>query len=302
MNRLTDNDRNFGPFTLARWRKTFSVYIESGDDEHPETTILLIAFGWALRIRVWSWLCRPWRARCVECNWDAETVKRLGRSGYWEIHERRYGVSLSDMGNGYDFLQVFYGTYTHDSSTTKSWSKHLPWKQWEHVRTSIYAPTGEHFCTEVRGAGADFREWLKKEDECPKVHFGFEDFDGEMIVATCMIEEREWRKGTGWFKWLRLFAKPKILRSLDLKFSAEVGPEKGSWKGGTIGHGIDMLTGETPRQAFERYCSKEHDARRGRKYHVRFIGQCSAPEARRETSEISQIPKCATRAELSNDL
>src|SRR5690349_9894999 len=107
MNRLTGNDRNFGPFTLGRWSKTFSAYIESGDDEDPQSTAMIVAFGWALRMRVWNWLCRPWRARWVECNWDAETVKRLGRSGYWEIHERRFGFSLSDMGNGYDFLQCF---------------------------------------------------------------------------------------------------------------------------------------------------------------------------------------------------
>lgn len=279
MNRLTDNDKNFGPFTLARWSKTFSAYIESGDDEDPESTVLLIAFGWALRMRVWNWLCRPWRARWVECNWDAETVKRLGRSGYWEIHERRYGFSLSDMGNGYDFLQFFFGPQTHDSSTTKSWSKHLPWKQWRHVRDSVYRPDGTHFAT--RHPKEDSRDWWKREDECPVCHFGFEDFDGEMIIATCRVEEMEWTRGTGWFSWLKYFWPHKIRRSLDLKFSAEVGPEKGSWKGGTIGHGIDMLQGESARQAFERYCSQEHDARRGRKYQIRFVGPCDPPKPSR---------------------
>jgi len=109
MNRITDNDKNFGPLTLAKWSKTFSAYINSGDDENRETYMMLIAFGWALRILVFNWLCRPWRARWVECNWDVETVKRLGRSGYWAIHERRFGFSLSDMGNGYDFFQCFFG-------------------------------------------------------------------------------------------------------------------------------------------------------------------------------------------------
>ena len=282
MNRLTDNDRNLGPLTLAKWSETFSAYINSGDDENRETYLMLIAFGWALRIRVWNWLCRPWRARWVECNWDAETVKRLGRSGYWEIHERRFGVSLSDMGNGYNFFQFFFGPQTHDSSTTKSWSKHLPWKQWDHVRHSLYTPTGEHFYTESRGA--DFREFFGKKEECPKVHFGFEDYDGEPIVATCLIEEREWHKGSGWFKWLRWFSVPKIRRSLDLAFSAEVGPEKGSWKGGTVGHGIEMLPGESPLSAFQRYCMKTHE-RKGRKYLLRFIGPCAPPKQRERYDE-----------------
>lgn len=37
----------------------------------------------------------------------------------------------------------------------------------------------------------------------------------------------------GWFKWLSWFGRPKIRRSLDIQFSSETGPEKGSWKGGT---------------------------------------------------------------------
>ena len=98
-----------------------------------------------------------------------------------------------------------------------------------------------------------------------------------MIVATCSIEEHEWHRGEGWFSWLRFFYPKKIRRSLDLKFSAEVGPEKGSWKGGTIGHGIEMMAGETPRKAFERYCAKEHDARQGRKFRIRFIGPAAEP-------------------------
>lgn len=274
MNRLTDNDRNLGPLTFAKWRGTFSFYINSGDDENPESYLFLSGFGRAVRLRVWNWLCRPWREKWVECNWDAETVKRLGRSGYWSVYPRRFGISLSDMGNGYDFLQVFFGPQTHDSSTTKDWCCHLPWKQWNIVRHSLYTPTGEHFFTEQKGA--DFRDWFAKKDQCPRVHFGFEDYDGELIVATCLIEEREWRKGAGWFKWLRWFSPPTIRRSLDIQFSEEVGPGKGSWKGGTIGHGIDMLPGETPEDAFRRYCAKEHK-HRGRDYKLRFIGRCSAP-------------------------
>jgi hypothetical protein len=282
MNRLTDNDRNFGPFTLGRWNKTFMAYIASGDDDERETRVLLVVFGWALRVRVFNWLCPRWRERWVECDWDAETVKRLGRTGYWAMHERRFGVSLSDMGNGYDFLQVFYGPQTNDSSTTKSWAKHFPWKQWDHVRHSLYAPDGQHFYTDPKGG--DFWVFFRKKDECPKAHFGFEDDDGELIVATCTIEEREWHKGTGWFKWLRWFSTPKIVRSLDLQFSAEVGPEKGSWKGGTIGHGIDMLPGESPEKAFIHYCAKVHE-QKGRKYKLRFIGACQPPKPREHAAE-----------------
>lgn len=256
MNRLTDNDKNFGPLTFAKWSKTFSAYITGADNDGGYCCLMVIAFGWAMRLKL------------------PNIIKPFGK---YREHSRRYGFSLSDMGNGYDFFQLYFGPQTHDSSTTKSWSRHLPWKQWRHVRHSIYTPSGEHFYTEP--LGADFREFFAKKEECPKLHFGFEDYDGEMIVATCMVEEREWLKGWGWFKWLSWFSSPKIRRDMDIHFSAEVGPEKGSWKGGTIGHGIELLEGESPKEAFQRYCAKTHE-RKGREYKLRFIGPCNRPAQR----------------------
>lgn len=91
-------------------------------------------------------------------------------------------------------------------------------------------------------------------------------------MATCKVEEREWHRGEGWFKWLKWFYPAKIKRSLDLSFSAEVGPQKGSWKGGTLGHGIDMLPNETVEDAFRRYCSMEHE-RKGRKFMLTYLGE-----------------------------
>lgn len=273
MRRLTDNDKNWGPFTWALWSKTFSLTIaSSGDDEdnpNQEYNIIrVIAFGRVLQVRI-PCMIKPLKVKQMALSWDEETVKRMGRNWYYNVYPRVYGFSLSDMGNGYDFIQVFFGPRTDDSKTEKLWCRHLPWKQWDCVRHSIYAPDGTHFYTEKKGEG--FQAYWDQKEACPKCPFGFEDFDGELIVATLCIEEREWHKGEGWFKWLRWFSRPKIRRSLDLQFSAEVGPEKGSWKGGTIGTGCEMLPGETPRQAFERYCAMEH-SRKGRKYSLRFGG------------------------------
>ncbi len=278
MNRLTDNDRNYGPFTIGRWKKRIGITLSSGDEEdgpHPINTLLMTGFGWALRIRLPK-LIQPHREKVTALSWDEETVARMGRNWYYKFTEREYGFALSDMGNGYDFLQVRYGRQSHDSDTEQSWCKHLPWKQWACVRSSVYRPDGELFATEDR-SNRDCFHFMRVREKCPTVRFGFEDFDGEMIVASCMIEEREWRRGEGWFKWLRHFWPTKIRRSLDIKFSTEVGPEKGSWKGGTLGHGIDMIIGETPRMAFERYCAKEHDAWHGRKFRIRFIGPANQP-------------------------
>ena len=287
MNRLTDNDKHFGPFTIAKWKGYFAAYLntgDGGDDDDEGNRIMLIAFGWALRIALPT-IIQPHREKVMAHSWDEETVKRLGRNWYYAVDEREFGFSLSDMGNGYDFLQIRYGRQTHDSSTDKSWCKSLPWKQWDCVRNSVYTPDGKHFASEPKGNKRDFREWWDLKESCPVVHFGFEDYDGKMIVATCRIEEMEWHRGEGWFRWLKWFFPRKIRRSLDLQFSAEVGPEKGSWKGGTTGHGIEMLDGETPRQAFERYCANEHDARHGQKFRIRFIGPTEKPPERPKAAQ-----------------
>lgn len=246
MNRLTDNDKNFGPFTLRKWSKRISIELSSGDGPRS-CYLLLVGFGWALRVKLPN-IIKPYRGQA-----------------------REYGVCLSDMGNGYDFFSLSYGPDTGDSSTTKAWHKHIPWKQWRCVRNSLYNPDGSHFATK----GSNWCEFFDLKEKCPAVQFLFEDYDGEKITATCRIEEREWHRGEGWFKWLRHFYPAKIRRSLDLKFDKEVGPEKGSWKGGTIGHGIVMLAGETPRQAFERYCQLQHSCK-GRSFKLKFLGEACA--------------------------
>lgn len=296
MNRISDNDKNWGPFTLAPWSKYFAVNFSTGDEEDRRgfrNHLLIVAFGWALRVALPN-IVQPYREKVAAPSWDEATVKRMGRNWYFNTDEREFGVTLSDMGNGYDFLQLRYGRQTHDSSTDKTWSTHLPWKQSRCVRNCVYDPDGNLFATE--GGRGKFFEFMRKKEECPASYFGFEDFDGEMITATCVIEEREWHRGDGWFKWLKWFYPRKIRRSLDLQFSAEVGPEKGSWKGGTIGHGIEMERGETSFGAFVRYCDKEHDARQGRKYKIRFVGFAEPPPPKPKVAEQTGAVDCQANA------
>lgn len=207
--------------------KTISAYISGGDEEDPENYIFLSAFSRALKIQ----------------------IPKIFKD------EHEYGFRLSAMDGSYDFLNIYYGIQSWDGNKTKRWGYFLPWTQWTHIRHSIYTPDGTHFATEEKGK---WQEFSKICEECPKVSFEFLDYDGEKITATCMIEEREWSRGEKWCSWLKYFVPNMVRRSLDIQFSAEVGPEKGSWKGGTLGHGIDMLGGETPEEAFRRYCEQEH--------------------------------------------
>jgi hypothetical protein len=254
----------------SNWRP-FGITLLSADDEYCEDAarIVLYAFGRRVEWRI-PQVVQPYRVRHA-ANWDAATVERMGRDWWEEVFPCEYGFRLSE-----GFLQVFLGPQTHDSLTTKSWCKHLPWTQWRHVRFSLYDLKGNHVWSHFdkdrkRGINS-FYEQRAAQEACPKAVFSFDDYDGKRIQATTHIQEREWRFGEGWFKWLSLFRRPMVKRSLDLRFSDEIGPEKGSWKGGTVGHSIDMLPSESPEAAFQRYCEQEHRAKYGT-YRLTYVGQ-----------------------------
>jgi len=252
--RWSDNDRHIGPLTysIGSAYKAYGVLIDSGDDEYPGCC-MRAHLGRLTMILELPQVIQPWR------HWVDTSRYQWSDAGggYWDVHHRQYGFTVSD-----GFLQVFLGQQTHDSTTTKNWCAHLPWTQWRFVRKSLYNPDGSHFWTEptrrqVPG-GASWEKQERMRKAVPKVVFEFDDFDGERINATTHIEEWEWRFGEGWFKWLSLFRKPKVRRTLDIWFSQEVGQRKGSWKGGTIGHSVEFKPGEFPVHAFCRYCAENN--------------------------------------------
>ncbi len=261
--RWSDNDRYWGPFTYAKAEgnyRPWAVELSSGCDEYPGNTLRFSGFGRSLLLAL-PRIIPPHRRKVYPRQaWDAATVARLGRDWYYDVHRREFGISLSQMGGvGSSWaLHLHYGAQTHDSLTRKSKCYFLPWTEWRHVRHSLYDLDGNHFADmpESRTMLGTWEERKALEESCPSATFEFLDSDGEKIVVQTRIEEREWRKGEGWFKWLSWFSKPMISRSLDLRFSSEVGDRKGSWKGGTIGHSIEMTPGEKHASAFRRYCAQ----------------------------------------------
>jgi hypothetical protein len=277
--RWGDDDHYFGPFTWSysaaypHWSITIGSRGDGDGDSWKGGSALHVHLGKATFIAALPGIVRPWRQKRYP-GWDAETVNRLGRDWYWDDDHRKYGFSYSD-----GFLQVFYGRTggaCMDSRLQQQWSWFLPWTQWRHVRHSLYGLDGTHFWTDPKSAeptvlGDGWKAYQAAKDACPTAHFAFTDHDGERLTATTRIEEREWHFGTGWFRWLSWFRRPKISRSLDIEFSNETGRDKGSWKGGVIGTGIDMLPGELHEAAFRRFCDQEHRSKHGR-YRITFNG------------------------------
>lgn len=254
--RWSDHDRYFGPFTYARelrYRK-FAVMLGSGDGDDYPGCRLRVSLGSHTVIAAIPPIIRPWR-RWREFTTEPTRARCLaeGRpSGYFEAGEREFGFSFFEGA-----LHVHYGNQTHDWPGSKSKVCFYPWREHRCVRHSVYDTLGEHFADLPQGPYSKNR-WEAEaalKEACPVSRFEFADFDGERIVATCRIEEREWRRGKGIFRLLFL-GRNKVDRSMDLRFSSEVGKRKGSWKGGTIGHSCQIALGETPEAAFRRYCEK----------------------------------------------
>lgn len=248
-----------------------ALYICSGDEEYPGCTLVMYIFGWRLSVALPP-IIRPWRRKVKASYWSAQEIARMGRDWYWDIYRRQYGFTLNE-----GHLVLHLGRQTHDSVTEQSWGCFLPWTQWRFVRFSLYDLQGNEFASipeakKREDRFARYEQQRKAEKETPKLAFSFKDFDGEEIIATTHLEQREWLFGEGWFKWLSLFRARKVHRSLDIRFSSEVGRRKGSWKGGTIGHSIEVRPHELHESAFRRYCVKEG---------LSFIGPCPIPPPQR---------------------
>jgi hypothetical protein len=247
----------------ASWR----FGITSGDDEdYPGCRLNFSAPGWWGTLRLPP-IIRPHRTKVFPDSWDAATISRLGRNWYWDTDAREYSISYSE-----GYLHLHYGRQSNDSQTDKSWCKELPWLACTFVRHSLLNLQGLKLCDLPQGRiSAKWEETERLRASQPKAYFLFRDYDGEQIKVCCDVEEREWHRGRGTFSWLRWFSKPLIRRSLNLNFSAEVGKKKGSWKGGTLGHGTKIEAGESASAAFIRYCAEQK---------LEFIGPCDAwPEA-----------------------
>ena len=229
---------------------TFKFVLSSGDgDDYPGCKLNVVLFGWGLTLNMPP-IIKP------------GVCKVRGQYNYDELIESRYGIYLFE-----NHFNICYGrgdaNFHRDIfGEEQRWSCFLPWNEQRHVRQSLYGLQGEHLYSQFDKDKMPDRYdvFRAREAEIPKAVFKFFDFDGEEIEATAHIEEREWHRGEKWCKWLSLFFKPLIRRSLDIQFNKETGPRKGSWKGGTIGHGIELEPGELHEAGFRRYC-QQHNMR-----------------------------------------
>lgn len=243
---------------VFRW---WSIGISSIDDDCKQATIDIRGFGKSLSINVPNWLIPPVKVKHQYFNKEDNAIRT-----YWTNEIREYSICVFE-----DHFSVHYGLQSHDSSTEQSWGCTIPFATWRFVRHSVYALDHTHFGVVSFGYATKLGtkwKWSRDEhnlrDQVPKIKFAFKDFDGEEGIATCYIEEREWRFGEGMFRWLSVFRQPIIRRDLNIEYDIEVGKEKGSYKGGIIGCSCDIAPWQAPIEAFRAHCLKYNLTYQGR--------------------------------------
>ena len=234
--------------------KQLSFGISSGEEEH-KNLIWLYLFN-----RYWYWatdkqIVKPKTKWVDTSHYQWAKPGPDGRCGYTDKLRVEYSFAIRN-----DSISLQYGPNL-DCWPSK-YSKYIsfPWKYARTTSTTyfeynpktkelkIFKRLNESNCVTVY-------DTMEMEKEVPKFKIAFNDYDGTEVVATCNIQERRWKYGVKWTKFLGFFQKENVRRVIYFKFDKETGTEKGSWKGGTLGSGCDLEIGQDPLEAFKVYAA-----------------------------------------------
>lgn len=265
MIRLTDDDKNWGPFTLGkgterRFNFTYIAGVDEDNDNEKYNTLTIQTWGlWILRIRL------PYIVKALELKtypkWDEETIARLKRDYYTTYFSREYGISTYD---GHLFLQYGpqKGVKCEDRFEDCSKCIEIPWVNYRQTKFQIRTTGGvihwEQPNDKLLKNTTIFEQIRLAKRSCPKPVYTLLDYDGTLVRASVVVYYREYRLGINWFKWLGYIIPKRIYRSLNVVYTEEVGKKKESWKGGTLECTYPMLKNETAYDAFVRLCQEEN--------------------------------------------
>lgn len=131
----------------------------------------------------------------------------------------RYGFQFYE-----DLMWIRWGKSTGRFKTDPCKAIYMPWA-WKHRKHEVLTEPETHPYTYTLRSG-----------------------EVQQRTATIKHDRRVW---TRWWLPFR-----RVSNAIDVTFSDEVGERSGSWKGGVIGCGYEMKSGETPLQTLRRMESK----------------------------------------------
>lgn len=171
------------------------------------------------------------------------------------------------MAEHWGFSWRWGNDWGNGDSIILEWGRHrktlnMPWG-WVFHRRSVLAPDGRSWVHELAGFNVrngevpvelpvsdkwwSLREVPQWKRELP-YRYVLRSGEVQERIATIGVEEMEWRmRAFQWLAWPRL-----VRRCIDVQFSDEVGERSGSWKGGTVGCGYQLLRGELAEECLRR--------------------------------------------------
>lgn len=203
-------------------------------DGRPQINIFLYFISFII---ILPWINKKWTDECDPPNYG------IG------IHNGTLWLYLGGNGN-------MYG-----GNKWLSWD--LPWFTKNHYKHYVLGKDNKWI-----DVSAHDYDWFEKhigylnwdleanERSLAKIYYDtwHDDYDNTDISAKYRVEARIWRPK--WFAWTSLFQ--TIEKYITVSFEYEVGSEKGTWKGGTIGASFEFKDSEmdrfpeTPKECFER--------------------------------------------------
>ena len=230
----------------------YGVYVEKAGyfDERPNIVtsitqlITLFLIGFLIIYSYWFILLTPF----IFFGWGKLYINLPIKTGIQDCDSAAWGVNFHN-----NMIWIYIGGAGNFDGGRKWVTIRMPWDMdWVRTSTLLYDNTWFHETKRNRkkwndGDNIGSYDWLEK-NKWIETHPYTDKYDGTELFATISVEEREWRPY--WFKWLTIFSKTQKTISID--FDREVGERKGSWKGGTLGCGYELLPNETPLECLRR--------------------------------------------------
>ena len=210
----------------------FELAYEECGYEEPNGKLHISLFGWH------SVFTMPWKSK---------------RFPYGDCDAPTWGIQIHDSS-----LWIMKGGDGNMNGGSKWWSWDIPFFTKVHVRHDVMCNLANWDEPEdlrlvsydhlQRHSGKDYVPLIENE-LVKKYYYDYLDsYDNTRIPCTFWVEEREWRPK--WLTWTGCFK--KVHRYIEIEFKNEVGPDKGSWKGGVLGCSYDLLPGEDPMDCIKR--------------------------------------------------
>ena len=246
MNYLTEDSKwvSFYP----RFNSSFFVEKAGYFDERPQVhtsvsqLIALICLPLVF-FSAWFLLLIPF----VFFGWGVLYINLPIKTGIQDCESAAWGFNYHD-----DTIWIYIGGGGNFEGGKKWKTFSMPW-EFDWVRTSTYL-RDETWFNETskkgvswKGEGYGTQKWLSENKWSKTLPF-IDKYDNTTVNATISVTVREWRPRA--LKWTSLFS--RIKKQIDIEFDNEVGREKGSYKGGTLGCSYEMREGESPEQCLKR--------------------------------------------------